>query len=608
MADIEAGRVKVVLVYKLERILRSTFEWSRFSQFLEERGCRLLSPSEDLSDASASGKLKTNILMSFAEYERLNVVEKIRSKMHAQARRGMWGGGYIPFGYSYDREKQELHPNHGEAPIVRRIFQRAAELISVNEIARELNSEGLTTGIRWMRNSSRERHSVGQKQFRPETLTKLIANPLYRGVVRFGGDEFKGQHEALVSAETWETANAAVAEAKRNQPARLRNQDKYRNMLKGLAYCAASGAVLYSGASGKPGDGEKRYRYYTCSRRRGADHTCLLGSIAAQPLEATVIGFLSRMATDAGTLETLCGSSASMPVARRRTEAELAKVTDELAQNAKQISNCVDAIATDGASVITEELAQRIAELRASKQNGLVRRAQLQQKLRAVDVARLDRERVHYAAERLGRLLPLSDLSRQMALVRGLVTRVDVHGCINNEARDERGRMVHLNLSLRVDRLVEMMERDVVIDEREDPTMPFAGRAIEFEVRAIFRPRGHVEVIAPFRMSIGDDARAEARSPLPDAIRHPIHRATRWQTQLPGASVRSIASMERVSPSLVSLHLKLLRLAPEIQIFARELTTRRGVHHFSLRRLASIADLDHQRQLLEFTSLRNDFS
>jgi len=145
IADVEAGAVKIILIYKLERILRSTYDWGRFSRFLEERGCKLVSPNEDLSDTTASGRLKTNILVSFAEYERLNVAEKIRSKMLAQAQRGMWGGGFIPYGYSYDREIQQLIPNATEAPIVQRIFERAAILQSVGQIIREINAEGYRT-------------------------------------------------------------------------------------------------------------------------------------------------------------------------------------------------------------------------------------------------------------------------------------------------------------------------------------------------------------------------------------------------------------------------------------------------------------------------------
>jgi len=88
MRQIEAGEIKVVLIFKLERVLRNTDEWGPFRSFLQQHGCRLLSPTEDLSDESPSGRLKNNLLMSVAEYERLNTAEKIRIKLNEQAKRG----------------------------------------------------------------------------------------------------------------------------------------------------------------------------------------------------------------------------------------------------------------------------------------------------------------------------------------------------------------------------------------------------------------------------------------------------------------------------------------------------------------------------------------
>ena len=128
MHCIAAGQVEVLLVYRLERILRSISEWTHLQDFLREHGCRLVSPSDDHSDRSASGRLKSNMMMSLAEYERSNVAEKTRSKLEAQAKRGMWGGGYVPFGYDYDRSRQLLIPNPGEATVLKRIFDRAGEL------------------------------------------------------------------------------------------------------------------------------------------------------------------------------------------------------------------------------------------------------------------------------------------------------------------------------------------------------------------------------------------------------------------------------------------------------------------------------------------------
>ena len=101
--QIETGEAKLVLIYKFERILRSTDEWASFRTFLSDHDCRLVSTSEAICEDTPSGRLKNNLLVSLAEYERLNTAEKVRTKMLEQAKRGFWNYGQTPFGYNYDR-------------------------------------------------------------------------------------------------------------------------------------------------------------------------------------------------------------------------------------------------------------------------------------------------------------------------------------------------------------------------------------------------------------------------------------------------------------------------------------------------------------------------
>lgn len=107
--QIETGEVKVVLIFKLERVLRNTDEWGPFRAFLRQYGCRLVSTTEDLSEDTPSGRLKNNLLMSVAEYERLNTAEKVRAKLAVQAERGIWNCGLVPYGYHYNAEKKVLY-------------------------------------------------------------------------------------------------------------------------------------------------------------------------------------------------------------------------------------------------------------------------------------------------------------------------------------------------------------------------------------------------------------------------------------------------------------------------------------------------------------------
>lgn len=147
-----------------------------------------------------------------------------------------------------------------------------------------------------MRDRNRIRQPVGQKPFRTDILRKLIQNPVYRGAIRYCDQEFRGQHEPLVTVVIWEQANAALAEGKRKPRIVLRPRDKHSNLLKGFLYCARCKTPLFSRASGKESDCGRFYRYYSCMGARHGEERerCPLGHIAAEPLERAVIGFIGQ--------------------------------------------------------------------------------------------------------------------------------------------------------------------------------------------------------------------------------------------------------------------------------------------------------------------------
>ena len=130
---IEAGEIKVLLIFKLERMSRNMDEWGPFRAFLEKHGCLLESATEDISETEPEGRLKNNILISVSDFERRNTAKKTRIKMREQAKRGYWNGGCVPYGYAYDKNTQALQPHPQEAPIVRKIFEQAAQLVSLTE-------------------------------------------------------------------------------------------------------------------------------------------------------------------------------------------------------------------------------------------------------------------------------------------------------------------------------------------------------------------------------------------------------------------------------------------------------------------------------------------
>lgn len=612
MAQIAAGKIKIVLIYKLERILRSTYEWAKFSKFLEDHGCRLLTPHDDHSDVSAAGRFKTNILVTMSEYERANIAEKVVDKMRAQARRGMWSGGYIPFGYGYDRNLQQLRRNWREARIVSRIFQQAAELLPLGEIAERLNQEGYRTAQRWEKDADRNRQSVGDKPFRTDLLRKVIQNPLYRGVVRFRAEEFPGQHEALVTPEVWEQANAAIAGAKKERTPRLRPQDKYANLLKGIVVCLHCGVPLFSRASGKDRSEGKHYRYYACvvGKTLNEGVPCTLRTIAAQPLEDAIVGFLGH--PELGRIAS--GSLGEIPAAdvalRQQLTAELAGIEAELTIVQTRTQNCLDVLTEEGLQAIKPELTDRLAGLQTQKQPILVKREQYRQQLRALDEQTFNRARISHAFERLARLLPNMERERQRQLFFGLFESIQINQLKRSrdyKASGDSEQVLKLRFRIHLSNFVDAMERDVVIDDRTVRSPAYGQRLLEIEGQMALGWRGRIKIVAPFQMEIDPDA--DAAPVVIETVKHPIHRATKWEVELErGTSVRALALKESVSASLVSFHLKLLRLAPEIQIFVRALSTPAEVEFFSLRKLALLSEEDRETQLVRFKGWLRRFS
>lgn len=607
IADIETGRVRVVLIYKLERILRSTFEWGRFSRFLEERGCRLISPNEDLSDTSASGRLKTNILVSFAEYERLNVAEKIRSKMLAQAERGMWGGGMVPFGYDYDREQQQLIPNKEEAEIVRQIFERAAALVPLRRVAMELNESGMRTRIRWFRDSRRNRRCVGGKLFRADALRLLIQNPIYRGAIRYGSNEFRGQHEPLISVDTWKMANASVRHPDRASRTRALARDKYSNLLKGILVCECCGQAMLSKASGKSGADGVRYRYYSCKRRYAADHEpkCPLGDIVAEAFEKGVIGFIGQLHGHEMVVDSIFGDIHDAIDKRKQQADRLGRLESRLENLNLQVTNCVEALAAEGVRALTDDLTRKINHLGRKREMLWVEREQQRQKLDAFDNSVLSRERFRFALRKLAELVPALDLSEKKNLLRSILESVLIS---RHPPESSAGatRVYRVTFGLRLAELISAMERGRVIDDREEKAWPYGRRILDVSAEFILGPRKRVAVRQPFTAEFGEPpAGPPCNQKL--GLENPISRAEDWEAKLrdaPGLSLRALAEREGHSAALVSLHLKMLKMAPDIVAFVRGLRTFEALRVFSYRSLLKMAKCDATQQRRIFDELR----
>jgi len=618
MRQIEAGGVKIILIFKLERMSRNIDEFGPFRSFLKKHGCRLESATEDISEEEPEGRLKNNIMLSVADFERRNTAKKTRIKMHEQAKRGHWNGGAVPYGYAYDKNTQTLQPHPDEAPVVRRVFEQASKLVSLEQIAEALNREGLRTRARLFRRTDGSERTVGQKRFRSDGLRLMIVNPVYRGVIRYAGNEHPGRHAPLVDVNLWEEANAAVKKLTRPPPAQKLDQDKHFHLLKGLAHCGCCGRALVPHASGNRHESGGYYRYYYCSNlvKERVDARCTVRRIAAGSLEGVVIQFLSELGRHPDVIGAAVGSSQTRRQGRmEELKKELGRLDREMSATSVRIRNCVEAIAAGGKQ-IAEELAEEVALLKDQKQTHSVERQRMTQELAACEGKVLDEQRVRQSVERFGQVLHGLSRDEQKTLVGLFVERIEVRPSRHDEgaSRSASVRRLELRLKLNLPRLVDGMGEQMMMPESERPTL-LPGMIITAEVALGQQGRANQSlVLTPFRcgdertlstLPTGQEIGTEAVA----SIQNPFIRAKRWQRMLsldPKLSLRGLAEKEGVVAPTIVQHLKLLKLAPEIQTFVAEQSSAKALRFLSLRRLMRLASLAASEQRKVFHLWKSD--
>lgn len=250
LADVAAGKVDVILVYKIDRLTRSLADFAKIVEVLDIAGASFVSITQSFNTTTSMGRLTLNMLLSFAQFEREVTGERIRDKIAASKRKGMWMGGPVPLGY--DVENRRLIVNEQEADLVRHILERYLSLGTVMALADELNRQGYRTKVQW-RASGPDR---GGCVFRRGTLYHLLANPIYRGKIVHNGESFEGEHTAIVPQALWNEVQTLLAVNASGTSRRLRAQQP--SLLVGKLFDGEDRAMTPSHAT-KPG---RRYRYY----------------------------------------------------------------------------------------------------------------------------------------------------------------------------------------------------------------------------------------------------------------------------------------------------------------------------------------------------------
>lgn len=294
LSDIEAGKVDCVVIYKIDRLSRSLLDFARLVEVFETHHVAIVSVTQQIDTSTSMGRLVLNVLLSFAQFEREIIGERIRDKIAATRRKGKWSGGVPILGYDVERSNggSRLLVNAREAARVRDIFQLYLSLGSLLPVVEELahrdwrNKEWTTT----------KGEPKGGRPFDKGSLYALLTNPLYIGRIRHKTEVYAGEHEGLVDKEVFDQVQAALQHNGRSGGVLVRN--RHGALLKRLLFCRGCARAMTHSFTAK---GERRYRYYTCTRAiHSGRKACPSGSLPASEIERVVVDQIRGLANDGG--------------------------------------------------------------------------------------------------------------------------------------------------------------------------------------------------------------------------------------------------------------------------------------------------------------------
>ena len=303
LRDIEANKVDVVVVYKIDRLSRSLMDFAKLVEVFDRKSVTFVSVTQSFNTTTSMGRLTLNVLLSFAQFEREVTGERIRDKFAASKKKGMWMGGRPPLGY--DVKDRKLITNEAEAKTVRHIFQRYLDLGCVRTLRDELR-ENRITSKRW---TTRDGIECGGTSFDRGGLYHLLKNHLYTGHVPFKGALYEGEHDAIVPSELFDAVQAKMDELRRCPLGKPRAQRPA--MLTGILFDEVGRPMTPSYSVNPTG---RRYRYYL-SRTDGAflDKTPP-SRVPALLVEWIVLGSVQRLGLHVE------GGSAPTPAALKRVD------------------------------------------------------------------------------------------------------------------------------------------------------------------------------------------------------------------------------------------------------------------------------------------------
>ncbi len=280
MNDVENGKIDMIVVYKIDRLTRSLADFSKLIEVLDKHKCSFVSVTQNFNTYDSMGRLTLNVLLSFAQFEREVGAERIRDKVAASRKKGMWMGGSVPLGYDIVNKRLIVNPQ--EAEVVRLIYNKYCGCRSEREVCAYINELGYKTKVRKQRN----KEEVIATPFTLSKISYLLRNPIYIGKVVHKGTIYEGQQEAIITEEQW---NRVQKIKNNNRDGKfLPSKVVHNSLLKGFLECGCGcdSSIIPTRTTKK----NKTYEYYVSLKAvKHGYHLCELGSIPAGELDKFVI-------------------------------------------------------------------------------------------------------------------------------------------------------------------------------------------------------------------------------------------------------------------------------------------------------------------------------
>jgi DNA invertase Pin-like site-specific DNA recombinase len=278
LADVQAGKIDVIVVYKVDRLTRSLADFAKLVELFDQHQVTFVSVTQQFNTTTSMGRLTLNVLLSFAQFEREVTSERIRDKIAASKRKGLWVGGMAPLGY--DTKDRKITVNKAEAQVVRTIFERYLQVGSLTRLLADLRKLGIVTKVRTLKTGK----TVGGIPFTRGPLAHLLRNRFYVGEVLFKGEVLPGEQPAIVDRARFDAVQARLTEQVTGQSAKRMRSEA---LLMGRIFDDRGNRMSPSHAR----KGGVRYRYYLSSvlLQGRAENAGSIRRVPASEIEALVV-------------------------------------------------------------------------------------------------------------------------------------------------------------------------------------------------------------------------------------------------------------------------------------------------------------------------------